>query len=147
MSLGLEAIYVTSIQRRIKTYVELLKFCQLLINSHRGSGEKKPDRLLLPLQFPPRDDQFIITDAARRKVTFISCAPFVLSPSPADSSSRFFACRTMYTRVTRSDVSRRTGATTNLFAASSRCISTPLRNWFRVALCQNLSMDALPSRK
>jgi len=44
---------------------ELLKFYQSLINSRRFG--KKPTDRFLPLQFPRRDDQFIITGAARRK--------------------------------------------------------------------------------
>lgn len=43
-----------SIQRRVKTYNELLKFCQPLINS-RIVLEKEADRLLLSLQFPQRE--------------------------------------------------------------------------------------------
>jgi len=113
------------IQRRIKMYDELLKFCQPLINS-RVMSEKETrsiaSSVAISTMWTMINSLSPMRRGAAQSVFYLLHA--VLSLPPGDSSSRFFTCRTMYTRATRSGVTRRTGATTNLFATSSRCIST-----------------------
>lgn len=110
----------------VKTYYELLKFCQPLINS-RVVLEKEADRLLLPLQFPQHERWSIhYHRCGAAQSVFYLLRALVLSPSPRIArhvSSRVVRCTCKYI-VTRSGVTRRTGAVTNLFAASPRCFAT-----------------------
>lgn len=116
-------------------YDKLLKFCQPLINSRVMSEKENPTDYFFRCNF--HDAMINSLSPVRRSVFYLLRTVLSLSAAGKLVSSM---CRTMYTQVTRSGVTRRTGATTNLFTASLRCISTMFRNWFHVMLCQNLSM-------
>jgi len=94
---------MTSIQRRIKMCDELLKFYQPLINSRRFGKNRPIAFFRCNFQDAMINSLSPVRRGAKCFLSLVRC----FSLSPADSSSRFFTCRTMYTRVTRSGVTRR----------------------------------------